>query len=294
MPRFRRALAAALATTMVLAAGAALAQGKGRIICWQDKSGKIVGCGDSVPPEYQDAATRELDKRGMTRKTRGTAEEEAKAAAEAEELKKKQEEQKRQQADQRRRDTALLNTYANEREIDQRRDRELQQIERMLSQFRTSHKSAVARHAQAVLGLLIGHAPLVQIRLRDALALEQILPAVVFALRVVAGDFRRRDVRADAREAVGLGDVGDDARQRLAGPHPVAFTRVEPLHHSGNRRLHDDLALRLDDPGFLDEHLHVAAPHRAHAIRSVARVVGVGGGAGEGEDGQDGNDGPHA
>jgi hypothetical protein len=150
MLRFPRAgLAAALAAAMVLAAGAALAQGKGRIICWKDKSGKIVGCGDSVPPEYQDAATRELDKRGMTRKTRGTAEEEAKAAAEAEALKKKQEEEKRQQADQRRRDRALLNTYANEREIDQRRDRELQEVDRLLNQFRASHKSAVARHAEA-------------------------------------------------------------------------------------------------------------------------------------------------
>ncbi len=43
----------------------ALAQGSGNIVCWKDKSGKTVGCGDKVPPEYQDNATREINKRGV-------------------------------------------------------------------------------------------------------------------------------------------------------------------------------------------------------------------------------------
>ncbi|MGH9673231.1 MAG: hypothetical protein ACRD44_08620, partial [Bryobacteraceae bacterium] len=80
------ALAIALAT---LFAGAALAQSKGaKIICWKDKSGKVVGCGDKVPPEFQDAATKELDRRGVTRKTTDTAEVEARRAAEKEALAK--------------------------------------------------------------------------------------------------------------------------------------------------------------------------------------------------------------
>ena len=51
------ALAVALAA---LVGGDALAQKK--IVCWKDKAGKVVGCGDTVPPEYQDNATKELDK----------------------------------------------------------------------------------------------------------------------------------------------------------------------------------------------------------------------------------------
>ena len=49
----------------MLAAGAAQAQ-SGKIVCWKDKAGKTVGCGDKVPPEYQDNATSELNKRGVT------------------------------------------------------------------------------------------------------------------------------------------------------------------------------------------------------------------------------------
>lgn len=140
------ALAAALASTT----GAALAQSKGgKIVCWKDKAGKVVGCGDTIPPEYRDAATQEMDRRGVTRKTTGTAEEEARRAAEAEKLKEQLAEEKRRQADQKRKDQALLSTYLNEAEIDQRRDRELAEIDRLLTQFRGLHKGAVARHADA-------------------------------------------------------------------------------------------------------------------------------------------------
>src|SRR5262245_54562374 len=113
MLRTSRALpAAALALILALAAGAAMAQSKGggKIVCWKDKAGKVVGCGDRIPPEYQDAATQEMDRRGVTRKTTGTVEEEAKAAADVEELKKKKEEEARRLADQRRKDQALLGT----------------------------------------------------------------------------------------------------------------------------------------------------------------------------------------
>jgi hypothetical protein len=84
MPKFTRAFFAA-ALAMALAAfmaGTVLAQpkGSGKIICWKDKSGKVIGCGDKVPPEYEDSATKELDRRGVTRKTTETAEEQAKRA----------------------------------------------------------------------------------------------------------------------------------------------------------------------------------------------------------------------
>jgi colicin import membrane protein len=151
MPRNSSAvLAAGLAIVLAAAFSAsAVAQTKGRIVCWKDKSGKVIGCGDKVPPEYEDSATKELDRRGVTRKTTETAEEQAKQAAREEALKKQTEEEKKRAAEQRRRDTALLNTYANEKEIDQRRDREVQEVDRLLGQFEGLKKSATARHADA-------------------------------------------------------------------------------------------------------------------------------------------------
>ena len=152
MPDSLRALLpAALAVALgAMFAGTALAQSKsGRIICWKDASGKTVGCGDRVPPEFEGAATKELDRRGITRKTTETAEEEARRAAQQEALANKKEEDKRRLAEQQRRDKALLNTYANETEIDLRRDRELREVDRVLGQFETLHKSAAARRARA-------------------------------------------------------------------------------------------------------------------------------------------------
>jgi chromosome segregation ATPase len=150
---FTRAfLAAALATALAaFMAGTVLAQSKGggKIICWKDKSGKVVGCGDKVPPEYEDSATKELDQRGVTRKTTDTAEEQAKRAAQDEALAKQKAEEKKRLAEQKRLDSALLNTYANEKEIDQRRDRELQEVDRLLTQFQRLHKAAAASRTDA-------------------------------------------------------------------------------------------------------------------------------------------------
>jgi len=143
------ALAIALATLFAEAALAQTQPKKGRIVCWKDKSGKVVGCGDKVPPEFEDAATKELDRRGVTRKTTETAEEEARRAAQEEAKARQAEEDKKRTAEQRRQDMALLNTYANDREIDQRRDRELQEVDRLLGQFQGLHKGAAARQADA-------------------------------------------------------------------------------------------------------------------------------------------------
>ena len=142
--------AAGLAIVFTAAlATSAMAQSKGRIVCWKDKAGKVIGCGDKVPPEYEDSATKELDRRGVTRKTTGTPEEQARQAAQEEALAKKKEEEKKRLAEQQRRDSALLNTYANEKEIDQRRDREIQEVDRLLGQFEGLKKSATARREDA-------------------------------------------------------------------------------------------------------------------------------------------------
>lgn len=133
----------ALAGHLGLFAGDASAQKK--IVCWKDKSGKVIGCGDTVPPEYQDAATKELDRRGVTRGTTETAEQQAKAKAQEAATAKQREEEKKRLAEQRRQDQALLNTFTDAKEIDLKRDRELQALDTQLSQLRVAHKNAMDR-----------------------------------------------------------------------------------------------------------------------------------------------------
>lgn len=134
------ALALALAA---LAAGDAPAQ---KIVCWKDKAGKVVGCGDTVPPEYQDNATKELDKRGVTRKTTETAEERARREADEKRTQAQRADDAKRAAEQRRQDQALINTFSNEQEIDLKRDRDLQVVDGQINQLRVTHKSAAERH----------------------------------------------------------------------------------------------------------------------------------------------------
>lgn len=121
----------------------------GKIICWKDKSGKVVGCGDTVPPEYQQGASKELDKHGITRKTIESAEETARRRAHDEEATRLKAESDQRAAAERRRDGALLATYANEQEIDAKRDRDLQAIELLMNQLRVSLKNAAEREKDA-------------------------------------------------------------------------------------------------------------------------------------------------
>ena len=145
---FDKYLTAAVVTAFIAFAVAAVdARAAGRIVCWKDASGKVVGCGDRVPPEYYDSATKELDKRGITRRTTETAEEAERRRAEELALARKKAEEKRRIADELRRDRALLATYTSEREIDDRRDRELEQVEAQIKQLDVALKNVVERRA---------------------------------------------------------------------------------------------------------------------------------------------------
>jgi hypothetical protein len=139
-PAFAVALAA-------LVAGDALAQKK--IVCWKDKAGKVVGCGDTVPPEYQDNSVKELDKRGITRNVIETTEERAKREASEKLTEAQKAEERKKRAEQSRQDQALINTFTDEKEIDLKRDRDLQVVDGQMTQLRVSHKNAAARHAEA-------------------------------------------------------------------------------------------------------------------------------------------------
>ena len=147
----RPALLAASALLIVMALpGLAHAQ-SGKIVCWKDKTGKVVGCGDKVPPEYLGSATKELNAQGVTRKQSESAEELARRRA----LEREQAatvttkaEVDRKAVDQQRQDNALLATYANEKEIDLKRDRDLQVLDLQIEQLAVSLKNTTQRHEE--------------------------------------------------------------------------------------------------------------------------------------------------
>lgn len=141
---FLRMFAATVAATALLAVTpAAQAQ---KIICWKDKAGKVVGCGDRVPPEFQKNESKTLDKGGITRQTTVSAEEAARLKAEADKKAALKLEEDRRIAEQRRQDTALVNTYTSAGEIDVRRDRELQVVDLQIQQLKNAVKGAVDAH----------------------------------------------------------------------------------------------------------------------------------------------------
>lgn len=120
------------------------AQQKGNIVCWKDKAGKTVGCGDKVPLEYQDNASRELNKRGMTiNQTEAALTPEQRQAQAVETERKRVEAQKREE--ERRRDRALLDSFTNEKEIDLKRHRDIQQIEINISAQQSNLKNTTDR-----------------------------------------------------------------------------------------------------------------------------------------------------
>jgi chromosome segregation ATPase len=143
--KLRHSLTTACAA-LALAVAASAASAAGKIVCWKDASGKTVGCGDTVPPEYRDSATRELDSRGVTRKTTGSAEDVAKRREQAQELARQQAEEEKTMAAQRRQDAALLATFSSTGEIDAKRDREISALELQITQQRAALKSITDRY----------------------------------------------------------------------------------------------------------------------------------------------------
>lgn len=137
-------IGACTAALLLIAAPSAHAQ---KIVCWKDKTGKVVGCGDRVPPEFQQNESKTLDNRGITRQTNVSAEESARLKQEAEKKAALKAEEDRKIAEQRRQDSALVNTYTSDKEIDQRRDRELQVVDLQLTQLKTSLKNATEAEA---------------------------------------------------------------------------------------------------------------------------------------------------
>jgi hypothetical protein len=140
-------VAAAVLAACFISAPAVHAQGK--IVCWKDAAGKVVGCGDKVPLEYAGGGTKELDKQGNVRKTGESAAEAEKRKAQEKEQALAREEEKKRLTEQKRQDSALLNTFSNEKEIDLKRDRELKALDNFITQQNAALKSANERLADA-------------------------------------------------------------------------------------------------------------------------------------------------
>ena len=144
--RLRVGLATAAALAVLAGSGVASAQ---KIVCWKDKNGKVVGCGDKVPPEYQSSATKELDSRGVTRRTTESVEETNQRRQREQDVARAKAEEERRQLDQKRQDTALLETFTSEREIDHKRDRELQILDLQTEQLTTGLRGVNQRYNDA-------------------------------------------------------------------------------------------------------------------------------------------------
>ncbi len=147
MPDLRTAVVLVLAIAAA-SAFAAESQPTGKIICWSDKNGKVVGCGDKVPPEYQDSATRELNKRGIVIQQTGPAPTAEQKRAQQAEVERRKAEQLKEQ-EQRRRDKALLETYTDEKEIELKRVRDVQLLEDLVEILQANLKAANERYDQA-------------------------------------------------------------------------------------------------------------------------------------------------
>lgn len=118
---------------------------------WVDENGKT-HFGDTIPPQYAKQGNVELNKAGVVvKQTDAALTPEQRKAKEEEEARKKEEARKIEE--QKRRDSALLNTYTTDKEIDLVRDRNLQQgtlqiqgmelrIKQIQPRLNASHKKA--------------------------------------------------------------------------------------------------------------------------------------------------------
>lgn len=127
-------MGAALLGALVLAPAV-----EAKLFKWVDKEG-VTHYGETIPPEYADRESQTLNSTGQLKQRSEKADPaEERNNQEAEEKKKAEQ---AALAEQKRRDNALLNTYANEKEIDLARDRSMQLLDARVNSFSTMVKSA--------------------------------------------------------------------------------------------------------------------------------------------------------
>ncbi|HEU0186755.1 MAG TPA: DUF4124 domain-containing protein, partial [Gallionellaceae bacterium] len=110
-----------------------------KLFKWVDKEG-VTHYGETIPPEYADRDTQTLSAKGQLQQRDeklGPTDKSGKPA-----LTEAQKAEQDAAAEQKRRDSALLNTYSNEKEIDLALNRNLQLLDARVSSFSTMVKSA--------------------------------------------------------------------------------------------------------------------------------------------------------
>jgi hypothetical protein len=110
-----------------------------KLFKWVDKDG-VTHYGETIPPEYADRDSVELNSKGQIQKRREGFSAESRHAIKEAEAKKSADDEAGKEA--KRRESALLNTYTNEQEIDLARDRSLQQVDARIYSYTTLLKSA--------------------------------------------------------------------------------------------------------------------------------------------------------
>lgn len=135
-----------LATVLVCATGASfapLSYAAGSTYCCSGANGRRV-CGDILPQECYGRVYREVDSGGnLLRQFEAPLTGEQIAQRQAEAQRKKEEEHAAME--QRRKDQALLNTYANEKDIDFMRNRALIDIDTAIAEIQTKLTEALKR-----------------------------------------------------------------------------------------------------------------------------------------------------
>ena len=117
------------------------ASAEAKLYKWVDDNG-TTHYGETIPPEYANKDATKLSDKGRVEQRIEKLTPEEQRAKDAEDAKKNAAKQAAIEA--KRRDSALLNTFSNENEIDLSRDRSLQQVEARINSINTMLKSAQA------------------------------------------------------------------------------------------------------------------------------------------------------
>lgn len=116
-----------------------IASVEAKLYKWVDRDG-VTHYGETIPPEYADRDNVQLNEKGrVIKRNEKPSAEQVRIQKEAEAKKLADE---KAAAEQRRKDTMLLSTFSNEDEIDLARDRNLQQVNAIISSIRLLLQSA--------------------------------------------------------------------------------------------------------------------------------------------------------
>lgn len=124
---------------LILAALAFSSAVEAKLYKWVDDKG-VTHYGEVIPPEYSPKNSASLNDKGRLVKKNDDVDNKERMINAEDEAKKRTDHEAK--LEQRRKDTALLNTFTNEKEIDLARDRNLHQIESVINSVRSLQKTA--------------------------------------------------------------------------------------------------------------------------------------------------------